>query len=105
MLRHIMTGDNIMETEAIDNQANLVNYDNENENEIDDLGYQSKEYIEDAHEDDENNHSNGYANIIFDFRLELVPLSLLVSGDVILSTVRSSTKHNLVSPSCDFVIL
>ncbi|GJX98480.1 hypothetical protein Tco_0355499, partial [Tanacetum coccineum] len=38
-----------METEAIDNQANLVNYDNENENEIDDLGYQSEEYIEDAH--------------------------------------------------------
>ncbi|GKB39831.1 hypothetical protein Tco_0884773, partial [Tanacetum coccineum] len=38
------------------------------------------------------------------FLLELVPLSLLVSGDVILSTVRSSTKHNLVSPSCDFVI-
>ncbi|GJW10138.1 hypothetical protein Tco_1575965 [Tanacetum coccineum] len=41
-----------METEAIDNQANLVNYDNENENEIDDLGYQSEEYIEVAHEDD-----------------------------------------------------
>ncbi|GKC70731.1 retrovirus-related pol polyprotein from transposon TNT 1-94 [Tanacetum coccineum] len=38
-------------------------------------------------------------------RLELVPLSLLVSGDVILSIVRSSTKHNLVSPSCDFFIL
>ncbi|GJR01113.1 ribonuclease H-like domain-containing protein [Tanacetum coccineum] len=50
-----------METEAIDNQANLVNYDNENENEIEDLGYESKEYTEDAHEDDENNHSNGYA--------------------------------------------
>ncbi|GJV84727.1 putative transposase, Ptta/En/Spm, plant, partial [Tanacetum coccineum] len=50
-----------METEAIDNQANLVNYDNENENEIDDLGYQSEEYIEVAYEDDENNHSNGYA--------------------------------------------
>ncbi|GJW11168.1 hypothetical protein Tco_1576995 [Tanacetum coccineum] len=50
-----------METEAIDNQANLVNYDNENENEIDDLRYQSEEYIEDVHEDDENNHSNGYA--------------------------------------------
>ncbi|GKE35634.1 hypothetical protein Tco_1454956, partial [Tanacetum coccineum] len=41
--------------------ANLVNYDNENENEIEDLGYESKEYTEDAHEDDENNHSNGYA--------------------------------------------
>ncbi|GJX54592.1 hypothetical protein Tco_0282961 [Tanacetum coccineum] len=50
-----------METEAIDNQANLVNYDNENEYEIEDLGYESEEYIEDAHEDDENNHSNGYA--------------------------------------------
>ncbi|GKF36518.1 hypothetical protein Tco_0113276, partial [Tanacetum coccineum] len=32
--------------------ANLVNYDNENENEIDDLGYQSEEYIEVAHKDD-----------------------------------------------------
>ncbi|GKA56705.1 transposase, Ptta/En/Spm, transposase, Tnp1/En/Spm-like protein [Tanacetum coccineum] len=51
----------IMETEAIDNQANLVNYDNENEYEIEDLGYESEEYTEDAHEDDENNHSNGYA--------------------------------------------
>ncbi|GKB87000.1 hypothetical protein Tco_0959272 [Tanacetum coccineum] len=50
-----------METEAIDNQANLVNYDNENEYEIEDLGYESKEYTEDAHEDDENDHSNGYA--------------------------------------------
>ncbi|GJY76218.1 transposase, Ptta/En/Spm, transposase, Tnp1/En/Spm-like protein [Tanacetum coccineum] len=50
-----------METEAINNQANLVNYDNENENEINDLGYQSEEYIEVVHEDDENNHSNGYA--------------------------------------------
>ncbi|GJU45552.1 hypothetical protein Tco_1202818, partial [Tanacetum coccineum] len=50
-----------METEAIVNQANLVNYDNENENEIDDLGYQSEEYIEVAREDDKNNHSNGYA--------------------------------------------
>ncbi|GJT19147.1 hypothetical protein Tco_0877853 [Tanacetum coccineum] len=28
------------------------------ENEIDDIGYQSEEYIEVAHEDDENNHSN-----------------------------------------------
>ncbi|GJR89336.1 hypothetical protein Tco_0213347 [Tanacetum coccineum] len=37
-----------METEAIDNQANLVNYDNENEYEIEDLGYESDEYTEDA---------------------------------------------------------
>ncbi|GJX39613.1 hypothetical protein Tco_0252916 [Tanacetum coccineum] len=50
-----------METEAIDNQANLVNYDNENKYEIEDLGYESEEYTEDAHKDDENNHSNGYA--------------------------------------------
>ncbi|GKE34675.1 hypothetical protein Tco_1453997, partial [Tanacetum coccineum] len=50
-----------METEAIDNQANLVNYDDENENEIEDLRYESEKYTEDAHEDDENNHSNGYA--------------------------------------------
>ncbi|GJU20610.1 hypothetical protein Tco_1153952 [Tanacetum coccineum] len=50
-----------METEAIDNQTNLVNYDNENEYEIEDLGYESEEYTEDADEDDENNHSNGYA--------------------------------------------
>ena len=47
-----------MESVAIDNHANLVNYDNE----IDDFGYESEEYIEDAQEnDDENNHSNGYA--------------------------------------------
>ncbi|GJX16497.1 hypothetical protein Tco_0217329 [Tanacetum coccineum] len=64
-----------METEAIDNQANLVNYDNENENEIDDLGYQSEEYIEDAHEDDENNHSNGNLvkrgiTMLYKFRME-----------------------------------
>ncbi|GJR80459.1 transposase, Ptta/En/Spm, transposase, Tnp1/En/Spm-like protein [Tanacetum coccineum] len=39
----------------------LTTIEYENENEIDDLGYQSEEYIEDAHEDDENNHSNGYA--------------------------------------------
>ncbi|GKE28321.1 hypothetical protein Tco_1443705 [Tanacetum coccineum] len=50
-----------MESEAINNQPNLVNYDNENEYEIEDLGYESEEYTEDAHEDDENNHSNGYA--------------------------------------------
>ncbi|GJW50598.1 hypothetical protein Tco_0091949 [Tanacetum coccineum] len=50
-----------METEAIDNQANLVNYDNENEYVIEDLGYESEEYTEDAYQDDENNHSNGYA--------------------------------------------
>ncbi|GJR84202.1 hypothetical protein Tco_0154987 [Tanacetum coccineum] len=50
-----------METEALNNQAKMVNYDNENEYEIEDLGYESEEYTEDAHEDDENNHSNGYA--------------------------------------------
>ena len=51
-----------METVDIDNHANLVNYDNEYENEIDDMGYHSEDYIEDAHENgDEDNHSNGYA--------------------------------------------
>ncbi|GJR52855.1 hypothetical protein Tco_1403376 [Tanacetum coccineum] len=47
----------IMETQAIDDQDYLVNYDNDNEN--DDLGYHSEEYFDEAREDDENNHSNG----------------------------------------------
>nr|GEY78162.1 hypothetical protein [Tanacetum cinerariifolium] len=47
----------IMETQAIDDQDPLVNYDKDNEN--DDLGYQSKEYFDEVQEDDENNHSNG----------------------------------------------
>nr|GEV44812.1 hypothetical protein [Tanacetum cinerariifolium] len=34
----------------------LVNYDNDNEN--DNLGYQSEEYFDEVQEDDENNHSN-----------------------------------------------
>ncbi|GJW71509.1 transposase, Ptta/En/Spm, transposase, Tnp1/En/Spm-like protein [Tanacetum coccineum] len=42
--------------DAIDDQDPLVNYDNDNEN--DDLGYQSEEYFDEAQEDDENNHSN-----------------------------------------------
>ncbi|GJR72007.1 hypothetical protein Tco_0084372 [Tanacetum coccineum] len=46
-----------METQAIDDQDHLVNYDNDNEN--DDLGYQSEEYFDEADEEDENNHSNG----------------------------------------------
>ncbi|GJS83488.1 reverse transcriptase domain-containing protein [Tanacetum coccineum] len=46
-----------METQAIDDQDHLVNYDNDNEN--DDLGYRSEEYFDEAHEEDENNHSNG----------------------------------------------
>ncbi|GKB39162.1 transposase, Ptta/En/Spm, transposase, Tnp1/En/Spm-like protein [Tanacetum coccineum] len=45
-----------METQAIDDQDPLVNYDNDNEN--DDLGYQSEEYFDEVQEDDENNHSN-----------------------------------------------
>ncbi|GJR57729.1 hypothetical protein Tco_1499891 [Tanacetum coccineum] len=48
-----------MDTQAIDDQAHLANYDSYNEIENDDLGYHSEEYFEDAHEDDENNHSNG----------------------------------------------
>ncbi|GJU71171.1 transposase, Ptta/En/Spm, transposase, Tnp1/En/Spm-like protein [Tanacetum coccineum] len=50
---------NIMDTQAIDDQAHLANYDSDNEIENDDLGYHSEEYFDDAHEDDENNHSNG----------------------------------------------
>ncbi|GJU53255.1 putative ribonuclease H-like domain-containing protein [Tanacetum coccineum] len=45
--------------ESIDDQAHLANYDSYNEIENDDLGYHSEEYFDDAHEDDENNHSNG----------------------------------------------
>ncbi|GKA36818.1 reverse transcriptase domain-containing protein [Tanacetum coccineum] len=45
----------IMETQAIDDQDPLVNYDNDNEN--DNLGYQSEEYFDEVQEDDENNHS------------------------------------------------
>ncbi|GJU71054.1 hypothetical protein Tco_1262459 [Tanacetum coccineum] len=44
----------IMETQAINDQDHLVNYDNDNEN--DDLGYRSDEYFDEA---DGNNHSNG----------------------------------------------
>ncbi|GJW70697.1 hypothetical protein Tco_0127614 [Tanacetum coccineum] len=47
----------IMETQAINDQDPLVNNDNDNEN--DDLGYQSEEYFDEVQEDDENNHSNG----------------------------------------------
>ncbi|GJU55987.1 hypothetical protein Tco_1229701 [Tanacetum coccineum] len=50
---------NIMDTQAIDDQAHLANYDSDNEIENDDLGYHSEEYFDDAHEDYENNHSNG----------------------------------------------
>ncbi|GJT38626.1 hypothetical protein Tco_0938491 [Tanacetum coccineum] len=39
--------------------AHLANYDSYNEIENDDLRYHSEEYFDDAHEDDENNHSNG----------------------------------------------
>ncbi|GJY80950.1 hypothetical protein Tco_0493701 [Tanacetum coccineum] len=44
-----------MKTQAIDDHDHLVNYDNDNEN--DDLGYRSEEYFDEAHEDEENNHS------------------------------------------------
>ncbi|GKC08816.1 hypothetical protein Tco_1000426 [Tanacetum coccineum] len=47
-----------METQAIDDQDPLVNYDNDNENY--NLGYQLEEYFDEVQEDDENNHSNGY---------------------------------------------
>ncbi|GJW05767.1 reverse transcriptase domain-containing protein [Tanacetum coccineum] len=48
-----------MDTQAIDDQAHLANYDSYNEIENDDLGYHSEEYFDDAHEVDENNHLNG----------------------------------------------
>nr|GEX53655.1 hypothetical protein [Tanacetum cinerariifolium] len=64
-----------METQAIDDQDPLVNYDNDNEN--DDLGYQSKEYFDEVQEDDENNHSNGNdirktQSIVFEFLGDMV---------------------------------
>ncbi|GJW07090.1 hypothetical protein Tco_1569513 [Tanacetum coccineum] len=46
-----------METQAIDGQDHLVNYDNDNENE--DLGYRSEDYFDEGDKEDENNHSNG----------------------------------------------
>ncbi|GKG23353.1 hypothetical protein Tco_0391389, partial [Tanacetum coccineum] len=46
----------IMETEAND-QDHLVNYDNDND--MDDLGYESEVYLDGEEEEDENNHSNG----------------------------------------------
>ncbi|GKD43231.1 hypothetical protein Tco_1267876, partial [Tanacetum coccineum] len=54
----IVEKQNIMDTQAIDDQAHLANYDSDNEIENDDLGYHSEEYFDDAYEDDENNHSN-----------------------------------------------
>ncbi|GJV78814.1 hypothetical protein Tco_1514684 [Tanacetum coccineum] len=100
-----------METEAIDNQANLVNYDNENENEIDDLGYQSEEYIEDAHEDDENNHSNGYAKRgitrLCKFRKEYgkpggVKLSRYFDVDLTVRKLVKSAKAKMARSKCVF---
>ncbi|GJW02624.1 hypothetical protein Tco_1561480 [Tanacetum coccineum] len=46
----------IMETEAND-PDDLVNYDNDND--IDNLGYESEVYLDKEEEDDENNNSNG----------------------------------------------
>ncbi|GJY01077.1 transposase, Ptta/En/Spm, transposase, Tnp1/En/Spm-like protein [Tanacetum coccineum] len=45
----------IMETEA-NNLDDLVTYDNDND--IDDLGYESELYLDEEKEEDENNHSN-----------------------------------------------
>nr|GEU69709.1 hypothetical protein [Tanacetum cinerariifolium] len=53
----MLEAEEIMETQAIDDQDPWVNYDNDNEN--DNLGYQSEEYFDEVQEDDENNHSNG----------------------------------------------
>ena len=64
-----------MDTQAIDDQAHLANYDSDNEIENDNLGYHLEEYFDDAHKDDENNHSNGNAvkrgiTRLYKFRLE-----------------------------------
>nr|GEY63600.1 hypothetical protein [Tanacetum cinerariifolium] len=45
-----------METKAND-LDHLVNYDNEND--VDDLGYELDVYLNEDEEEDENNHSNG----------------------------------------------
>nr|GEX11996.1 hypothetical protein [Tanacetum cinerariifolium] len=47
----------MLEAEGNDGYLGQVNYDNDNEN--DDLEYQSEEYFDEVQEDDENNHSNG----------------------------------------------
>ncbi|GKD31193.1 hypothetical protein Tco_1241971, partial [Tanacetum coccineum] len=46
----------IMETKAND-VDHLVNYDNDND--VDDLGYESEVYLDEEEDEDENNHSNG----------------------------------------------
>ncbi|GJY77581.1 hypothetical protein Tco_0483382 [Tanacetum coccineum] len=48
----------IMDTQAIDDQAHLANYDSDNEIENDDLGYHSEEYFDDAQRD--------YLSVTFD---------------------------------------
>nr|GEZ80159.1 hypothetical protein [Tanacetum cinerariifolium] len=45
-----------METQAIDDQDPLINYDNDNENA--NLRYHSEKYFDKPQEDDENHHSN-----------------------------------------------
>nr|GEW26570.1 ribonuclease H-like domain-containing protein [Tanacetum cinerariifolium] len=45
-----------METQVIDDQDPLINYDKDNENS--DLRYHSEEYFDEPQEDEENNHSN-----------------------------------------------
>ncbi|GKC91760.1 hypothetical protein Tco_1152409 [Tanacetum coccineum] len=45
-----------METKAND-LDHLVNYDNDND--VDDLGYESEVYLDEEEDEDENNHSNG----------------------------------------------
>ncbi|GKD55101.1 alpha/beta hydrolases superfamily protein, partial [Tanacetum coccineum] len=45
-----------METKAND-VDHLVNYDNDND--VDDLGYESEVYLDEEEDEDENNHSNG----------------------------------------------
>ncbi|GJR45437.1 hypothetical protein Tco_1313540 [Tanacetum coccineum] len=92
---------NIMDTQAIDDQAHLANYDSDNEIENDDLGYHSEEYFDDAHEDYENNHSNG--NVVkrgitrlYKFRMEYGKpdgVKLSVTFNVFVRVSEENTKH------------
>ncbi|GKB36159.1 hypothetical protein Tco_0881101 [Tanacetum coccineum] len=96
----------IMETQAIDDQDHLVNYDNDNEN--DDLGYRSEEYFDEADEEDGNNHSNG--NVVkrgitrlYKFRREYGKpdgIKLSVTFDALNRISVKKTKEHCVNISC-----
>ncbi|GJT55708.1 hypothetical protein Tco_0990762, partial [Tanacetum coccineum] len=80
----------IIETQAIDDQDPLVNYDNDNEN--DDLGYQSEEYFDEVQEDDENNHSN--RNVGY-FDVDLTVRKLVKSTTTKMACSKSVYQHTM----------